>query len=108
MARDTTIRPVPVDANDWKLTDRWTQLGTKKYTGVDTTTGVAVTAPCDCKDVLIIPSAAATITGTITGAVDAIDFSGPLSLPMVAVSGASLFTIKAASGTITVGIAFGR
>lgn len=102
------IKRVPIDDDGRFLIDRWSEIGTKAYANVDSVTGVNVSLTVDCKGVLIIPSAAATISGTITGYTDAVPFSSPLTLPVCNVENTTYFNIKSAGANQSVYIIFGR
>ncbi len=101
------IYPVLRDDNGQALSDRGSELGTKRYTGIGTG-GTAIELPCDCKEVLVVcdqGGSAWKITGTITGAAEACTIpSESMLIPVCAESGDEPFTISAVTGTVDVSL----
>lgn len=104
-----SINALPQDSNGKVMYDRGRAIGTKNYTGVNSTTGVVVSFNVDVKEVFIAPTPACaatlyTVEGTIPGYTDPVQFSGGRGFPVAVPAGTPIFTIKAVSGTIDFGI----
>lgn len=101
------ILPVPEDDQGRRLLGRWSELGTKIITGIDTT-GTDISFTVDIKGIDILPSAAATFAGTISGYTDDVDITNGISFPICVPAGTIIGKLKAGTGTITARLAFGR
>jgi hypothetical protein len=105
---DLDVKPFPRDKNSKKLYGTGTDVITKRWASVDSSTGQAISMPDDCKAVAIHVEGS-TVVATYTGnsgnsATVNITSDGYWlpGLPIVAEADGTFGTIKAPSGTIAV------
>ena len=101
---------VPSDANGNRLLDRGTELFTKRFTSVDSTTGIDLSLPVDCKEVWIHKEGSApifTFTGTVSGskAVTLTSDGSTVVLPLCVLQDIDIVkSLKAPSSTMTLSV----
>jgi len=103
------VQPVLRDDNGLPLTDRGTELFTKRFVGLSTS-GLVISVPVDVKEVLLHvegSSVKAKITGTVPGSEEISWTSDGLTLPplpLVKAGAESICTVTAPSGTLNISL----